>query len=178
MSRHRQRGPVVVRPADGNDLEGIVAVGRVTWPATYGSIFTKDLVEMFLAKWWTKDANVPAIRSGRAFVAEIDGRIVGMASHGVHEGCFVVWKLYVMPDHQGLGIGGLLLDAMCERAWPEHDGVLLPFSDGNASAYDFARTHGFLEDHREDQYGLPDLIWMRKPLSGPVNGETTQEGGS
>lgn len=155
----------VVRPANGNDLEGIVEVGREAWPATYGSIFSADLVQMFLDKWWTKDAQIPAIRGGRVCVAEDADRIVGMTSYGIHQGRFVVWKLYVRPAYQGRGIGGGLLQAMCERAWPEYEGIALPFGDGNASAYDFARSHGFAEEYREDQGGLPDLIWMWRPLT-------------
>ncbi len=154
-----------MRPANGNDLDGIVEVGREAWPATYGSIFSEDLVQMFLAKWWTKDAQIPAIRAGRVFVAEAGDRIVGMASYGAHQGRFVVWKLYVRPEYQGHGIGGGLLEALYERAWPEYDGIALSFSDGNASAYDFARSHGFVEDYREDQGGLPDLIWMWRPIT-------------
>lgn len=155
----------VVRPANGDDLDGIVEVGRETWPATYGSIFSADLVQMFLDKWWTKDAQIPAIRGGRVCVAEEAGRIVGMTSYGIHQGRFVVWKLYVRPTYQGRGIGGGLLQALYQRAWPQYEGIALPFGDGNASAYDFARSHGFAEDYREDQGGLPDLIWMWRPLT-------------
>lgn len=169
-------GPLVVRPADGNDLDGVVAVGRETWPATYASIFPPDLVDLFLAKWWTKDANIPSIRAGRTFVAERDGEIVAMASHGLHEGRFVVWKLYVRPGHQGQGVGGRLLSAMYDRARRDHDTVYLSFSDGNASAYDFARAHGFVEDHREEQGILPELIWMRRHV--PDSSEPAGEGGS
>ena len=57
-------GGIQVRLADGNDLEGVVAVGRTTWPITHGDLYGPDLVELFLAKWWTNDATIPAIRAG------------------------------------------------------------------------------------------------------------------
>ena len=75
---------LVIRPADGNDLKAVVEVGRRTWPVTYGPIAGEDYVAMGLAKWWTEDANIPAIRAGRVTVAEVDGTVVGIAVVGPH----------------------------------------------------------------------------------------------
>lgn len=155
---------VAVRAADGNDLDALVEVGRRTWPATYGSIFSQDVVALFLAKWWTKEANVPAIRAGRAFVAEVGGRVVGMASYAPHEGLPVIWKLYVLPEHQGEGIGSRLLTAVLEHIGGAEGEVRMSVPDGNASAYDFARGHGFVEVHREPQGHMPAIIWMGRHL--------------
>lgn len=170
--------PIVVRPAIGDDLEGVVNVGRTTWQTTYTSILPPELLELFLAKWWTKDANIPAIRGRRTFVADRGGRIVGMASYGTHEGRLIVWKIYVLDEAQGQGVGGRLLEAVYERASEGHDSVYLSFTDGNAAAYDFARSHGYVEDHREAQSGLPDLIWMRHDFAdpGPAEGRASGTG--
>ena len=36
-------------------------------------------------------------------------------------------------------------------------------------AGDFARAYGFVEDHREEQTDMPDLVWMRRdPAIGSV----------
>lgn len=153
--------PVVVRLADGNDLDGVVAVGRTAWKTTYASLYPPELMELCLAKWWTKDANVPAIRARRTFVAEQNGRIIAMAAYGTHRSRLTIWKIYVLAEAQGQGIGGRLLEAIYEQAALGHDSIYLSFSDGNASAYDFAASHGYVEDHREEQSGMPDLIWMR-----------------
>lgn len=168
-SRLRSTGPVVIRPADGDDLEGVVAVGRAAWRETHATLYTPELIELFLDKWWTAGANAPAIRSGRTIVADRDGEIVGMASYGVTDGRFVVWKVYVHPDAQCSGIGGRLLEAVEERA-AGHDAVYLTFTDGNTRAESFARTRGFVHDGREQQNGLPDVLWMRRGL-----GEATTE---
>ena len=56
---------LIIRAADGNDLRSVVDVGRRTWPLTYGPIAGEDYVAMGLAKWWTEDATIPAIRAGR-----------------------------------------------------------------------------------------------------------------
>jgi len=160
---HDDFGPVVVRPADGNDLEGVVAVGRAAWHRTYESLYPPELVELFIDKWWTPAANVPSIRAGRTLVADRDGEIVGMLSYGASDGRFIVWKIYVHPDAQGHGIGGRLLAAVEERALG-HDAVYLSFTAGNDHAEAFALAHGFVHDSREEQNGLPDLVWMRRDL--------------
>lgn len=166
---------ISVRLADGNDLEGVVTVGRTTWPITHGELYGPDLVELFLAKWWTNDATIPAIRAGKTLVAESrdhpdeHGRpqIVGMAAYGGHEGVQVIWKLYVLPDWQGHGIGGMLLRSVLARIGDQP--IYMSFTDGNESAGSFARAYGFVEDHREEQTDMPDLVWMRRdPAIGSV----------
>ncbi len=157
---------VRVREADGNDLEAVVAVGRRTWPVTYEHLYDPDLVELFLAKWWTKDACIPAIRAGRTLVAEIDDEVVGMAAYGRDDGVQVVWKLYVLPEWQGHGIGGRLLQALLHRIGDEP--TYLSFTNGSGSAAAFTRAYGFVEDHREHQSDMPDLVWMRRDPGTPT----------
>ncbi len=179
---------VVVREADGNDLDSVVAVGRRTWPVAYEGVYEPEFVELFLAKWWTKDACIPAIRAGRTLVAEVAGgvggalegpdagemlpgrqgrHVVGLAAYGTQDGLHVVWKLYVLPQWQAHGIGGLLLQAVLDRVG-DHT-VYLSFAEGNASAAAFTAAHGFVEDSREAQLDMPDLIWVRRdpPGAGP-----------
>ncbi|HOF64413.1 MAG TPA: hypothetical protein PLL54_08930, partial [Dermatophilaceae bacterium] len=76
-----------IRRAVPDDLEAVVSVGRLTWPATYAAIAGDDYVEMGLAKWWTPEETRPLVDSGRTFVAEVgsDGapQIVGIASTGL-----------------------------------------------------------------------------------------------
>ncbi|MDO5628111.1 MAG: GNAT family N-acetyltransferase [Mobilicoccus sp.] len=162
-----------VRLADGNDRAGVGAVGRSAWQTTYSEIFPPELMELFLAKWWTKDANISSIRRKRTFVADDAGRIVGMASYGVHEGDLVVWKIYVLPEYQGRGVGGRLLAAVYDQDAGAHDACHLSFTDGNSSAHEFSVRHGYVVDHREEQSGLPDLVWMRKDLTRSDEGQST-----
>lgn len=168
--RDRTTPVVTLREADGNDLEGVVDVGRRTWRAVNGPLFEDDLAELLLAKWWTSDATIPAIRAGRTLVAETDGRIVGMASYGPHEGSQVIWKLYVLPEYQGLGIGGRLLEEVAARVADLGETLLMSYNDGNVAAGPFAVRHGFVEDSREEQTSMPDLIWMRREAAAPAAG--------
>jgi len=156
---------LVIRMADGNDLLAILDVGRRTWPITYGPIAGEDYVKMGLAKWWTDDATIPAIRAGRVTVAELDGTVVGIAVVGPHEKHLVLWKLYVLPEYQGQAIGSALIDSVVAQAKGVHPEIRLSYLNGNAAAGDFYRSKGFVEISRESGGdGIPESIWMQLEL--------------
>jgi GNAT superfamily N-acetyltransferase len=156
---------LIIRAADGNDLMAVVDVGRRTWPQTYGPIAGADYVAMGLAKWWTEDATIPAIRAGRVTVAEVDGEVVGIASVGPHEDYLVLWKLYVLPEHQGQGIGSALVESVVSAATGAHREIRISYLAGNTLAEAFYRGKGFVEISRESGgEGIPDSIWMQLVL--------------
>ena len=156
---------LVIRAADGNDLAAVLDVGRRTWPVTYEPIAGADYVAMGLAKWWTADANIPAIRAGRVTVAELDGTVVGIAVVGPHEHHLILWKLYVLPEHQGKAIGSALVKAVVARASGQHREIRTCYLEGNTVAETFYRDRGFVEISREP--GCPDIpesVWMQLEL--------------
>ena len=166
---------VVVRVADGNDLDAVISVGHRTWLATYEPIAGPEYVAMGLAKWWTKDVVTASIRTGRTLVAEDTrpataegerGEVLGMATFGVQDETFYAWKLYVLPGHHGRRIGSRLMDAVLDRARDlGHEKVVLSYIEGNDQAAGFYRRHGFTEHAREDGGSvLPDSIWMSRAV--------------
>jgi GNAT superfamily N-acetyltransferase len=156
---------LVIRPADGNDLVAVLDVGRRTWPVTYEPIAGPDYVAMGLAKWWTDDATIPAIRAGRVTVAELDGTVVGIASVGPHEKHLVLWKLYVLPEYQGKAIGSALMESVISAATGVHAEIRLSYLEGNKSAEAFYRSKGFVEIAREASgNGIPESVWMKLDL--------------
>jgi GNAT superfamily N-acetyltransferase len=156
---------LIIRAADGNDLMAVLDVGRRTWPVTYGPIAGEDYVQMGLAKWWTEDATIPAIRAGRVTVAEVDGEVVGIASVGPHENYLVLWKLYVLPEYQGKGIGSALVESVVASAIGVHPEVRISYLEGNTLAETFYRGKGFVEISRESSGdGIPESVWMQLEL--------------
>lgn len=152
-----------VREARGGDLEPIRELGLVAFPATYAGIIEPELIQLLLAKWWTKDALIPSIRAGRAFVAEDKaGRLVGMCAYGPLDGVHVLWKLYVRPGEHGQGIGGALLTAAEERAREAGVPLRISFTEGNRFAAEFCERHAYVEVGREQQAGMPDVVWMAR----------------
>jgi GNAT superfamily N-acetyltransferase len=158
---------LIIREADGNDLLAVLDVGRRTWPVTYEPIAGADYVAMGLAKWWTEDANIPAIRAGRVTVAELDGTVVGIAVVGPHENHLVLWKLYVLPEHQGKAIGSALVASVVAKATGLHPEIRTSYLEGNTLAAAFYRGKGFVEISREPGCaGIPESVWMQLML-GP-----------
>jgi ribosomal protein S18 acetylase RimI-like enzyme len=153
---------LIIRPADADDLEAVLRVGRHTWPVTYQPIAGADYVAMGLAKWWTEDATLPAIRASRVTVAELDGEVVGMATVGPHESHLVLWKLYVLPKYQGRAIGSALMESVVARARGEYPQIRLSYLEGNTAAETFYRSKGFIEIGRESGGdGIPESVWMQ-----------------
>lgn len=157
---------IILREATGDDLHDVIAVGQQTWPVTYGPIAGKDYVAMGLAKWWTAEATIPAIRKRQVLVTEIDGDIVGMTSFSALDHHFYIWKLYVLPDFQGNGLGGKLLSAALGRARAgAFDDARLSYLDGNDQAERFYTRRGFVEFDRErGGSGVPDSVWIKRNL--------------
>ncbi len=158
-----------IRLADGDDLSGVLLVGHRTWPATYEPIAGPEYVVMGLAKWWTPDVVTTSIRQGRTLVAVDGAEVVGVATFGVQDGALALWKLYVLPDHHGHGIGSRLLDAVVARSLELGvDRIVLSHIEGNRQAARFYAARGFTETHRESGgSGLPVSVWMERRLTAP-----------
>ncbi len=163
----RDRRPVPedvdVRQAGGEDLEAILEMGQTAVPATYRGILEPELIELLMAKSWTKDALIPSIRAGRTLVAYARDALVGLCAYGSYGKSLVVWKLHVGLGHQGRGVGGHLLGAVQRRAEELHVPVRVCYTEGNGSAEAFCHRYGLVEVGREEQVGLPELVWMGDP---------------
>jgi len=56
-------------------------------------------------------------RTGRGWVIEVDGKIIGFAIGNAHSGN--IWALFVEPDHEAQGYGRRLHDEMVEWLWSQ-----------------------------------------------------------
>lgn len=155
-----------IRVAREEEAQAVVAVGHQTWPATYGPIAGMDYVRAGLARWWSLESTLPAIREDRVLVAVVEGAIVGMTLFSADDEALDVWKLYVVPAAHGSGAGGALLHAAVDEARLRGLArVRLAHMDGNDKAHAFYEHHGFRETHREpDELGGPGAVWMALSL--------------
>ncbi|WP_322920032.1 GNAT family N-acetyltransferase [Nocardioides renjunii] len=173
MAETRERvADAVLRPGTVEDIPALRALGEAVVPPTYGPI-DAAYAQLMLDQWWTPERFADTLPRVRMLLAERDGQVVAMTSFGrlsashrdfphVTGDREVMWKLYVHPDHQGLGIGRRLLAEV--EAMVEGDELWLEVVDGNDQAFAFYRAHGFEEAERVGDRGWPDDVWMRKSL--------------
>jgi len=153
-----------VRPAIPSDAGAIERVGRETWPSTY-AFAGEDYIAVGLDRWWSEEAVLRGIETTRTVVAEVGDTLVGMGNIDLRPERPTIWKLYVLPGHQGIGAGHALMERLLAEA-PLGSEVLLEYTDGNARAAGFYLRHGFVELRRDvpEVPGWPDQVWMvRRP---------------
>lgn len=100
-------------------------------------------------------------RSGRGWVFERDGEVVGFAIGNVVE-CNI-WALFVDPDHAASGVGRQLHDVMLEWLWQQGLDSLWLSTDPGTRAERFYRRAGWrdcgIEAHGEVRFE------MRRPAA-------------
>lgn len=114
------RATSVIRPARPEDARGVAEVHVASWRHAYRGLLPDDSLERLSvddreAMWLSVFAH-PDPRSG-AFVAEVEGRVVGFASFGpsrdedVPERTGEVPAIYIDPTVLGTGLGRELFEA-------------------------------------------------------------------
>ena len=108
---------------------------------------------------WMRDV---VFQSERVWVAEHAGRIVGYASADDE----FLNNLYVLPEHQGQGIGTALLAAVMKHL---RDRVKLWTFEPNEAAIRFYERHGFQTVQRTDGHtneeNVPDRLMVWRPMT-------------
>ncbi|MFD1364069.1 GNAT family N-acetyltransferase [Actinoplanes sichuanensis] len=150
-----------IREAGPDDVEAIISVGQRTWPTTYRFAGPEYIAEG-LETWWSPEAIRRSLENTTVLVAEQDGAVVGSGNIDLRGEAAIIWKLYVVPEAQGTGIGSALITELCGYA----DGrpVRLEYTDGNTPAAGFYAAHGFVEIRREanERPGWPEAVWVER----------------
>ncbi|WP_404285971.1 GNAT family N-acetyltransferase [Glutamicibacter arilaitensis] len=155
-----------IRVANLDDVQAIRSIGLVTWPATYLSFTSPDFVMENLNTWWSHGSVSASITDDTTFIAFQDGQAVGTLTFGLFEGEPVIWKIYVVPEAHGRGIGTALMDVAFTAIGPAYD-VRIEFVKGNSAAQIFYERRGFEFDFEEDMAEGFTTVWLRRP-AGPI----------
>ena len=143
---------VLVLPATARDVPALRALGVRTWRATYEGVLPGAAVEEGVDELFNAYTLGAAVRDGRMLAAFRDGILVGLLEFDrVDATRTMVWKLYVDPDAQGRGIGGLLLERLLQAATTPEVGV--EHDERNAVAGGFLAGFGFAVEEVVDAGG-------------------------
>jgi GNAT superfamily N-acetyltransferase len=96
------------------------------------------------------------IREGWLIVAQVDGEVIGFGGIDIDATEQLKW-LYVLPEHQGAGIGSKLLKELEELGWTS--GLTAIRLHAAPGAVEFYQRHGYTrvaEDDSEDNWVVHD----------------------
>lgn len=174
-----------VRRAEVADAEAVREVGLRTWPVAYDGLASPEFIVEGLAQWWSPEAVERGIQRGITLIAvddsgaELDSgaeqdseagqnggeRVVGMVGLGREGESWVMWKLYVLPEYQGKGVGKALLDGAIAALPAGTTQLLLDVLITNEPAIGFYRKQGFVEARSTPDRDLgAELMWMSLDL--------------
>lgn len=134
-----------VRRAESGDVDGMHRVLVTTWHATYDAIYGAEKVRDITGRWHAPERLLRQVEDKGivTLVARESGRILGTASIKLTTGGTArLDRLYVLPSHQGQGIGAALLKAALE-AVPGAALVELEVEPQNSNAVAFYESQGF-----------------------------------
>lgn len=143
-----------IRRAEPRDAAAIADVHNAAWTGAYAGIIPHRALAAMLARrgeqWWSG-----AIRRATSIlVVEFAGRVVGYATFGRNRVRELpqkgeIYELYILPDHQGIGLGTRLF-AAAREALAAHDlsGLVVWALDDNGGAMSFYTGLGG-RDHAE-----------------------------
>jgi ribosomal protein S18 acetylase RimI-like enzyme len=106
-----------IRPAEASDAPAIRGVARDSWHAAYDDILGAERVDGMVDEWYAVADLETAIVDFVFHVAvSTDDTVIGFANAGPNpeydEGTDKLYRIYVHPDHWGVGVGTRLLDAV------------------------------------------------------------------
>ena len=157
-----------VRPVEQDDVESIASVAGESWAHTYGSIYPRETIELFISSAYSHDRLSSAIsrdseRAVRLFHAALneDGKIIGYSQSRADSGngnSFELLRIYTLPSHLGTGVGTALLDYLFANC-PDITELSAWVESENRLGRNFYEHHGFkiADEKEEDFFGYRTL---------------------
>ena len=155
-----------VRTATAEDRDAILRVHARSVRETVSAHYTREQIEAWAA-FPPPHGHEQALRSGRVFVAEDEGGILGYGQFDAKTG--EVEATYVLPEAHGRGVGRALLAESEARA--RRAGFRSIFLSASLNAVPFYERAGF-EAQVKRFYELPgglhlECMFMIKQLDSP-----------
>ena len=133
-----------IRKMKYDDIKQVQEVAKTSWNATYEGIIPFDIQERFLNSAYSDEMMQKRLNVSFLYVAEIDGKIVGFANFSPikEEGIVELGAIYLLPQHQGEGIGTALLNEGLKNLEGAKS-VYISVEKENRTGKNFYRAKGF-----------------------------------
>ena len=150
---------VEIDDATPDDVYAVRQVQRETWLATYPNEehgITRDDIAAQFAKDETPAGRQKLENRKESYadptihtwVAKDSDTIIGFCSGKKGDDSNRIWSIYILPEHQGRGVGKLLMTASLIWLGDDKD-IYLDVASYNAKAIAFYERFGFVESGRE-----------------------------
>jgi ribosomal protein S18 acetylase RimI-like enzyme len=148
---------VFVRTAGQRDIPALRVLLAQTWHATYDAFYGAETVDALIGRFHSPAALQAMLDRQRSdyLVADDGERLCGCAyaaATGDDARVVTLFQLYVLPELQGRGIGGMLLEEI-EQSFFESERLRLDVEERNGRAVAFFETEGFTQVGREEHAG-------------------------
>lgn len=155
---HSSAPPVMLRPAEPRDADEMARLAQAAYQA-YVPRMGREPAPM--------TADYAEIAScGNAWVAEQQGRLVGLLALEPHADHLLLDNVAVHPEHQGVGVGGRLLALAEEQAQARGlSEVRLFTNEAMTENLEFYLRRGYRESQRATQNGYR-RVFFTKRLAG------------
>ena len=162
--------PLHIQPATEQDIPTIIGLAEATWEPTYRFIISKEQIDYMYRVIYTPASLRRQMRDQhhQFLLAYVDGQPSGFASYSEKpESVYHLNKIYVLPSHQGQGLGQNLVEAVV-GAVRESGGKVLELNvNRHNPALAFYERQGFAQHREEDiaigPYWMNDYV-LRKNL--------------
>jgi len=146
---------VEIRDAGVDDVREIQRVARITWDHTYRETIPQSVRKEFVSQAYSADSLRHRMESNVFLVAAVDEEILGFADfRRPSETAVELAAIYILPEMQGRGLGGRLLEVGMGR-FPPLTNFMLRVELDNMQAQCFYESRGFRRtgEHAEEFYG-------------------------
>ncbi len=168
---------ITFRTPDPSDAPALASLGRTTFVAAFGHLYSAENLTLFLEQAYSEEAVCADLTNANRLyhVAEVAGEMVGYCKLGFEASLdydfggrrgMELKQLYLLPSQHGSGLGTTFMNWTLEQAKARGtEIIILSVWSGNEGAQRFYQRHGFrylrdtifmVGNHRDDEflYGL------------------------